>query len=188
LAGQPRAARSSSKSVTPHGSQATPSPSSVTEVAGSLAKVATIHSVGVVSAAPRVGDQPGEIFLTRVQRLPGRPQKALVGIKISIGLGRDCGSRSPKRGLGTTRFWGRGSGRDPALDWKKPNSNNTRVWLLFRFVTGDYGRSAFSISSRANGAFGEQRRHETHEPSRVLEVPEPQPIGSAFEPEIEISR
>ena len=45
---------------------------------------------------------------------------------------------------------------------------------------------AVSISSLANGALGEHSRHETHEPSRVLEVLEPQPIGSAFEPEIEI--
>jgi hypothetical protein len=50
----------------------------------------------------------------------------------------------------------------------------------------NHGRSALSISSRANGALGEQRRHETHEPAPVLEVPEPQPIGSAFETEIEI--
>jgi hypothetical protein len=57
--------------------------------------------------------------------------------------------------------------------------------IAHRRMTG-YGRSAVSISSLANGALGEHRRHETHELSRVLEVPEPQPIGSAFEPEIEI--
>ena len=48
------------------------------------------------------------------------------------------------------------------------------------------GRSAVNVSSRANGALGEHGRHETHGPFRILEVPEPQPIGSAFEPEIEI--
>jgi hypothetical protein len=45
-----------------------------------------------------------------------------------------------------------------------------------------------SISRLANGAFGEHRRHETHEPAPVLEVLEPQPIGWAFEPDIEIPR
>jgi hypothetical protein len=49
-----------------------------------------------------------------------------------------------------------------------------------------HGRSTVSISSLANGALGEHRGHETHEPAPVLEVLEPQPIGSAFEPEIEI--
>jgi hypothetical protein len=63
-----------------------------------------------------------------------------------------------------------------------------------RFATGPCGysrsvhsrRSAVNISSPANGALGERRRHETHDPAPVLEVLEPQPIGSAFEPEIEI--
>jgi hypothetical protein len=50
----------------------------------------------------------------------------------------------------------------------------------------NHGRSAVNVSSRANGALGEHGRQEAHELSRVLEVPEPQPIGSAFEPEIEI--
>ena len=41
-------------------------------------------------------------------RIEARPQKASIEYKNSIGLGRDGGSRSPKRGVGATRFWGGG--------------------------------------------------------------------------------
>jgi hypothetical protein len=62
--------------------------------------------------------------------------------------------------VGTTRFLGGGSGRDPALDWRNLTVATRAFWRLFRALShpGGYGLSAVSISSRANGAFGEHQR------------------------------
>ena len=68
-----------------------------------------------------------------------------------------------------------------------PNSSDMRVWRLFRALPHLYsGHSVVNISSLPRRSLGEHPRNETHEPAPDLEVLEPQPIGSACEPEIEI--
>jgi hypothetical protein len=88
------------------------------------------------------------------------PKKPQCDSNSLLGLGRDAGPDRLTCGGDHTFFWGGGNGRDPALDWKKSHSSDARVWRPFRASSHrvGYGRSAVSISSRANGALGEHRQ------------------------------
>jgi hypothetical protein len=72
---------------------------------------------------------------------PLGPKKPQCDSNNLAGLGRDGGSRSPKRGVGTTRFWVGGSDRDPALDWRNLKLVHTRVGIYSPYRrTRDYDR------------------------------------------------